>query len=133
MSTKQLSPESRGQYNAKAYSAASATSPLAPTPIQRRDPSEDDVQIEILFCGICHSDLHTVRNEWSDSGVPTIYPCHTIIKQQVDSSRSCPMNDIVPALTNSWYQKLTLSSSSCQKSALFILEPHRGQLPPLNL
>jgi uncharacterized zinc-type alcohol dehydrogenase-like protein len=75
MSTKQLSPESRGQYNAKAYSAASATSPLAPTPIQRRDPSEDDVQIEILFCGICHSDLHTVRNEWSDSGVPTIYPC----------------------------------------------------------
>ena len=52
-------------YNAKAYSAASATSPLASTTIPRRDPTEHDVQIEILFCGICHSDLHQVRNEWS--------------------------------------------------------------------
>ena len=46
-------------YNAKAYSAASATSPLASTTIPRRDPTERDVQIEILFCGICHSDLHS--------------------------------------------------------------------------
>ena len=60
-------------YNAKAYSAASATSPLAPTKIRRRDPTEHDVQIEILFCGICHSDLHHVRSEWSS--IPTIYPC----------------------------------------------------------
>ena len=75
MSTIQFSPESRGQYKAKAYSAASATSPLAPTTIPRREPGEDDVQIEILFCGICHSDLHTVRNEWSDNGVATVYPC----------------------------------------------------------
>jgi alcohol dehydrogenase (NADP+) len=60
-------------YNAKAYSAASATSPLAPTIIPRRDPGEHDVQIEILFCGICHSDLHQVRNEWSV--MPTVYPC----------------------------------------------------------
>jgi uncharacterized zinc-type alcohol dehydrogenase-like protein len=52
-------------YKAKAYSAASATSSLAPTTITRRDPTEHDVQIEILFCGICHSDLHQVRNEWS--------------------------------------------------------------------
>src|SRR6266571_3725436 len=61
-------------FNAKAYSAASATSPLASTTIQRRDTTEHDVQIEILFCGICHSDLHTVRNEWS-SIMPTVYPC----------------------------------------------------------
>jgi uncharacterized zinc-type alcohol dehydrogenase-like protein len=60
-------------YNAKAYSAASATSSLAHTQIKRRDPTEHDVQIEILFCGICHSDLHTVRNEWS-SIMPTVYP-----------------------------------------------------------
>ena len=59
---------------AKAYSAASATSPLASTTITRRDPAERDVQMEILFCGICHSDLHTVRNEWS-SIMPTVYPC----------------------------------------------------------
>jgi uncharacterized zinc-type alcohol dehydrogenase-like protein len=57
----------------KAYSAASATSPLAPTTIARRDPTENDVQIEILFCGICHSDLHSVRNEWSNI-MPTVYP-----------------------------------------------------------
>jgi uncharacterized zinc-type alcohol dehydrogenase-like protein len=61
-------------YNAKAYSAASATSPLASTTIARRDPTENDIQIEILFCGICHSDLHQVRNEWSGV-MPTVYPC----------------------------------------------------------
>jgi len=61
-------------FNAKAYSAASATSPLASTTIPRRDPTEHDVQIEILFCGICHSDLHQVRNEWSEF-MPTAYPC----------------------------------------------------------
>jgi uncharacterized zinc-type alcohol dehydrogenase-like protein len=61
-------------YNVKAYSAASATSRLASTKIVRRDPTETDVQIEILFCGICHSDLHQVRNQWSDF-MPTVYPC----------------------------------------------------------
>jgi len=59
---------------AKAYSAASAKSPLAFTTISRREPAEHDVQLEILFCGICHSDLHTVRNEWREH-VPTVYPC----------------------------------------------------------
>ena len=61
-------------YNAKAYSVASSTSPFASTTIARRDPTEHDVQIEILFCGICHSDLHQARNEWSGV-MPTIYPC----------------------------------------------------------
>ena len=61
-------------YKAKAYSAASATSPLASAVISRRDPTDHDVQIEILFCGICHSDLHTVRNEWVEA-MPTTYPC----------------------------------------------------------
>ena len=60
-------------YNAKAYSATSATSALASTTIPRRDPTERDVQIDILFCGICHSDLHSVRNEWSEF-MPTVYP-----------------------------------------------------------
>src|SRR2546427_5614002 len=60
-------------YNAKAYSAASPTSGLASTKINRRDPTDRDVQIEILFCGICHSDLHSVRNEWSEF-MPTNYP-----------------------------------------------------------
>lgn len=60
-------------YNAKAYSAVSKTSGLASTKIKRRDLTEHDVQIEILFCGICHSDLHCVRNEWSND-IPTVYP-----------------------------------------------------------
>jgi len=60
-------------YNAKAYSVASATSPFARTTIARRDPTPRDIQIEILFCGICHSDLHQARNEWSV--MPTVYPC----------------------------------------------------------
>ncbi len=99
-------------YNAKAYSAAGATSPFALTTIGRRDPTEHDVQIEILFCGICHSDLHAVRSEWS--GMPTVYPCvpgHEIVGRVtrvgsavtgfkrgdlagvgclVDSDRTCP-------------------------------------------
>jgi len=72
-------------YKAKAYSAASATSPLAFDSIPRRDATDRDVQIEILFCGICHSDLHTVRNEWS-SIMPTTYPCvpgHEIVGRVV--------------------------------------------------
>lgn len=68
-------------YNTKAYSAASATSPLASDTIARRDPTDQDVQIEILFCGICHSDVHSVRNEWSDfmSTTYPIVPGHEIV------------------------------------------------------
>jgi uncharacterized zinc-type alcohol dehydrogenase-like protein len=100
-------------YKSKAYSAASATSPLASGTVARRDPNEHDVQIEILFCGICHSDLHQVRNEWKDV-MPTVYPCvpgHEIVGRvskvgsavskfkpgdlaavgcMVDSDRTCP-------------------------------------------
>jgi uncharacterized zinc-type alcohol dehydrogenase-like protein len=61
-------------YKAKAYAAGSATSALASASIERRDPGATDVQIEILFCGVCHSDLHQVRNEWSGV-MPTVYPC----------------------------------------------------------
>src|SRR4051812_6548186 len=53
------------------FSALSATTPLAPSTIDRRDPQPTDVQIEILFCGVCHSDIHQARNEWQN----TIYPC----------------------------------------------------------
>src|SRR6059036_1873220 len=68
-------------YKTKAYSAASPTSQLASTVIPRRDPTERNVEIEILFCGICHSDLHSVRNEWSEfmaTNYP-IVPGHEII------------------------------------------------------
>src|SRR3954449_2456603 len=68
-------PQHKGDfmYNAKAYSVSRPTSQFASTTIPRRDPGDHDVQIEILFCGICHSDLHQARNEWS--GMPTAYPC----------------------------------------------------------
>jgi alcohol dehydrogenase (NADP+) len=100
-------------YNVKAYSAASAKSPMASSKISRREPTEHDVQIEILYCGICHSDLHQVRDEWSGV-MPTVYPCipgHEIVGRvtkvgsavtkfkagelaavgcMVDSDRTCP-------------------------------------------
>jgi uncharacterized zinc-type alcohol dehydrogenase-like protein len=100
-------------YKARAYSVASPTSPFASSKIERRDPTEHDVQIEILFCGICHSDLHQARNEWKDF-MPTVYPCvpgHEIVGRvtkvgsavtrfkpgdlaaagcMVDSDRTCP-------------------------------------------
>ena len=73
-------------WNSKAYAAASALSSLAPITIPRREPMERDVRVEILFCGICHSDLHQVRNEWSGA-MPTVYPCvpgHEIVGRVTD-------------------------------------------------
>jgi alcohol dehydrogenase (NADP+) len=58
----------------KAYAAQSKTSPLAPFTVQRREPRPQDVQIEIQYCGVCHSDLHQVRGEW-ENAMPTVYPC----------------------------------------------------------
>ncbi len=100
-------------FKAKAYSATSKTAPLCSAVIPRRDPTGHDVQIEILFCGICHSDLHYSRDEWHDV-MPAVYPCvpgHEIVGRVtkvgsavtrykagdvvgvgclVDSDRSCP-------------------------------------------
>ena len=56
---------------ASAYAAQSAETPFAPFSFDRRDPGPRDVAIDILFCGVCHSDLHTARGEWSG----TLYPC----------------------------------------------------------
>ena len=56
---------------AKAYAAQTAKSPLTPYSFERRDPGPLDVQIDIQYCGICHSDIHMARNEW---GMST-YPC----------------------------------------------------------
>ena len=98
---------------ARAYAAGSATSGLAPASILRRAPGPHDVQIEILYCGVCHSDMHQIRNEWQDA-MPTVYPCvpgHEIVGRvvkigstvkkfkegdlaavgcMVDSCRTCP-------------------------------------------
>ena len=62
----------------KSYAAQSATTPLAPFSIKRRDPKLNDVQIEILYCGVCHSDLHFARNEWGMTVFP-IVPGHEIV------------------------------------------------------
>src|ERR1700722_12244116 len=58
---------------AKAFLANSAKSPLTGGSIPRRDVGANDVEFDILFCGVCHSDLHTARNEWAVW--PTVYPC----------------------------------------------------------
>jgi uncharacterized zinc-type alcohol dehydrogenase-like protein len=97
----------------KAFAAQSATSPLAPASITRREPLPTDVQIDILYCGVCHSDLHQARDEWHNYA-PTTYPCvpgHEIVGRvtkvgtrvtkfkvgdfaavgcMVDSCQSCP-------------------------------------------
>ena len=72
-------------FTAKAYAAPSATRPLAPFTLSRRSPRPQDIQIEILYCGVCHSDLHQVRNEWKEV-MPTVYPCvpgHEIVGRVV--------------------------------------------------
>ena len=65
-------------FQAKGYAAPDAHSPLAPFSFERRDPRPRDVQIEILHCGICHSDLHQARNDWSNSLYPMV-PGHEIV------------------------------------------------------
>jgi uncharacterized zinc-type alcohol dehydrogenase-like protein len=66
----------------KAYAAQNAAAPLAPFNIDRRDVGVNDVQIEILYCGVCHSDLHQVRNEWGGSIFPMV-PGHEIVGRVV--------------------------------------------------
>jgi alcohol dehydrogenase (NADP+) len=61
-------------FPARAYAAQSPTSGLGPADIRRRAPRPRDIQIEILYCGVCHSDLHTVLDEWH-AFMPTVYPC----------------------------------------------------------
>ena len=62
----------------KAYGAHAADKPLEPIAIPRREPGPRDVQIEIAYCGVCHSDLHTVRNDWGNARYP-IVPGHEIV------------------------------------------------------
>lgn len=64
--------------NVKAYAAKAAETPLAPHHIDRREPGADDVEIKILYCGVCHSDIHTVRNEWGGTQYPVV-PGHEIV------------------------------------------------------
>ncbi|MGZ9082007.1 MAG: NAD(P)-dependent alcohol dehydrogenase [Rhodoplanes sp.] len=64
-------PAESGPFRVRAYGAASATSPLAPMQIQRRPVGPNDVLLDVLYCGICHSDIHHVRSEWG----PERYPC----------------------------------------------------------
>ncbi|NVZ99960.1 NAD(P)-dependent alcohol dehydrogenase [Pseudomonas gingeri] len=65
-------------YTAIGYAAQSATTPLAPVTFQRRSPRPDDVAIEILYCGVCHSDIHQARNEWGIAVYP-LMPGHEIV------------------------------------------------------
>ncbi|MDD0823048.1 NAD(P)-dependent alcohol dehydrogenase [Mannheimia sp. AT1] len=66
-------------YPVKSYAAFSATTPLAPHHFERRELREDDVLIDILYCGVCHSDLHTARNDWGWTHTYPIVPGHEII------------------------------------------------------
>jgi uncharacterized zinc-type alcohol dehydrogenase-like protein len=70
----------------KAYAAQSATTPLAPHSFERRDPGPLDVQIDILYCGVCHSDIHTVRSEWGPANYPCV-PGHEIVGRVVKVGR----------------------------------------------
>src|ERR1700690_1438421 len=77
-------------YPAKSYSARSTTSGLTQGTIKRREPRPQDVQIEILYCGVCHSDLHQVRDEWHDA-LATVYPCvpgHEIVGRVVRTGKA---------------------------------------------
>ena len=85
MPAREDSPSKPQTFTARAYAAHSATTALVPFTLPRRSLRPQDVQIEILYCGVCHSDLHQVRNEWQ-SVMPTVYPCvpgHEIVGRVV--------------------------------------------------
>lgn len=65
-------------YSTKAFSTTSATTPLGATTIERRTPGATDIQIQIQYCGVCHSDLHFARNEWGFTQYPAV-PGHEIV------------------------------------------------------
>ena len=77
-----LTPEKpvkqKGRIETAGYAAHSSTSPLQHFSFDRREPGPKDVQIDILFCGVCHSDLHTARNEWENTTYPVV-PGHEIV------------------------------------------------------
>ena len=75
-------PMSAQTKTARSWAAQSATSALAPFSVQRRDPLPGDVVIDILYCGVCHSDLHQVRNEWHNTIYPVV-PGHEIVGRVV--------------------------------------------------
>jgi D-arabinose 1-dehydrogenase-like Zn-dependent alcohol dehydrogenase len=115
----------RPTYNAKAYSAASPRSGLASSKIPRREPTERDVQIEILFCGICHSDLHSVRNEWSEfmaTNYP-IVPGHEIVGRVTNvGSAVSTYKSAISWLSAAWSTRTApaiiakLASNSCART-----------------
>lgn len=65
-------------YMCTGYAAQAADQPVSPFTFERRDPTEEDVQIDILYCGVCHSDLHVARNEWHFTTYPVV-PGHEIV------------------------------------------------------
>lgn len=81
----------------KAYAASSKEADLKPFEITRRTPTAEDVEIEILYCGVCHSDLHQVRNDWKNSKYPVV-PGHEIIGKVVsvgENVENFKANDLV--------------------------------------
>src|SRR6266403_1271185 len=75
--------------SAKSYAAQTAASALAPFAIARREPGPTDVAMEILFCGVCHSDLHQARNEWHNTTYPCV-PGHEIIGRVTHGGERAP-------------------------------------------
>ena len=72
---------------ARAYAATNPKSPLAPWSFQRRALGAEDVRIDILYCGICHSDVHAARNEWGGTSYPLV-PGHEIVGKVVETGSS---------------------------------------------
>lgn len=68
----------------RSYGARAASKALEPIDIERRKPGPQDVQIEIAYCGVCHSDLHTVRSEWAG----TLFPAYRATRSSVMSAPS---------------------------------------------
>ena len=109
---------------AKGYAATDASKPLAPFSFERREPGDDDVLIDIKYCGVCHSDIHQARNEWGNSSFPMV-PGHEIAgivtrgrqeRHQVQGRRPCRRRLLRQFLHQVRHAAMSISSSTCRAS-----------------
>src|SRR6266566_2452604 len=101
-----------------AYGARAAKGPVAPMNIQRRDPGPHDVEIDILFCGICHSDVHKVNDDWENTNFPVV-PGHEIVGRVVSRGAGEPRfreGDLVGVgcIVDSWRAWASTSGTCCE-------------------
>ncbi len=109
--------------SANAYAAQSATTPLAPFALERREIRANDVLIDITHCGVCHSDIHQARNEWGGSTFPMV-PGHEIIGRVVKVGAGVTKHQVGGLVGVGCFVDSCRSCASCKEGLEQYCETH---------